>query len=270
MNERFNKMKKQLAFILLLSFVSAAFFACQKSDINTDGTSEFGVQFEALNANFALPVSGSIKSALVESDSISWDSAHMVVSTVKFEAELKSQVTNEDSISIEYKWHGPELVDLLNNEITLGNFVLSPGTYDQIELKVEGLEEDAGDLPVFYLEGTYKNDAGSWPIIVSVSQNVSFKTEKEDVEVTEEGIDITSVIQLYLDQLMADVDPADLDNAEQTDGVIVISADSNSAIYQTIVSNLGQDCHTRYKHRHHGDDHEHNGYDDDHNDGHDD
>lgn len=266
MNGRFNKMKRRLVFVLIMGFGSAAFFACQKSDLNTDGTSEFGVQFEALNPDFALPVSSSIKSALVQSDSISWDSAHMVVSTIKFEAELKSQVTKEDSISIEYKWHGPEMVDLLNNEITLGNFVLSPGTYDEIELKVEGLKEDAGDLPVFYLEGTYKNDAGSWPIVVKVTQNVSFKTEKEDVEVTDEGIDITSVIQLYLDELMADVDPSDLDSAEQTDGVIVISADSNTSIYQTIVRNLGQDCHTEYKHKHHGDDHEHEGYDDDHHD----
>jgi len=250
--------------------ISLLFAACQKDDSKNDGTSEFGVQFEALNPGFSLPVNSGVKSATVETDSIVWDSVQLVVSTIKFEAELKSQLTNEDSIEIEYKWHGPETIDLLNSEITLGNFVLSPGTYDEIELKIEGLKEDAGDDPVFFLGGTYKNDAGSWPIEVRVTQNVYFKTEKEDVEVTDDGIDITSVIQLYLDELMADVDPADLDNAEQTDGVIVISANSNAEIYQVIVSNLSHDCRTRFKHKHHGDDHDHDGYDDDHDDDHDD
>ncbi|HPF51824.1 MAG TPA: hypothetical protein PK335_09630 [Draconibacterium sp.] len=259
-------MKKQLVFILLLTLGSVGFFACQKSDLINNGTTEYGVQFEALNPSFSLSGSGFTKSAMVQSDSINWDSAHLIVSNIKFEAKLKSMVTNEDSIEIEYKWHGPELVDLLNSDNTLGNFTLSPGIYDEIELKVEGLTDDAGSDPVFYLEGIYKNDAGSWPISVSVTQNVYFKTEKENVEVTEEGIDITSVIKLYLDELMADVDPVDLDNANLTDGVIVISADSNTGIYQTIVSNLGHDCRTYYKHKHHGDDHEHNGYDDDHND----
>lgn len=262
-------MKKQFAAILIMSLGSIAFFACQKSDLKSDGTSEYGVQFEALNPQFTLPVQGT-KSALVESDSMSWDSAHLVVSAIKFEAELKKQDSNEDSISIEYKWSGPEMVDLFNNDITLGNFVLAPGTYDQIELKVEGLQRDAGDVPVFYLEGMYKNNAGSWPVTVSVSQDVYFKTEKENVEVTDQGIDITSVIQLYLDQLMADVDPADLDNADLTDGVILISADSNAAIYQTIVGNLQHDQRCRYEHKHHGDDHEHKGSDDDHGDDHDD
>jgi len=258
---------------LALGFLSLATVvaSCQKDDSGkNDGTSEFGVQFEALNPGFSLPVNSGLKSATVESDSIVWDSAHLVVSTIKFEAELKSQLTNEDSIEIEYKWHGPDLVDLLNTEITLGNFVLAPGIYDEIELKVEGLKEDAGDDPVFFLSGMYKNDAGSWPIEVRVTQSVYFKTEKKDVEVTDEAIDITSVIQLYLDELMADVDPADLDNAEQTDGVIVISADSNADIYQIIVRNLAHDCRTRYKHKHHGDHHDHDGWDDDHGDDHDD
>ena len=262
------RMKNATFVFLALAMV---FTACQKDDSKNDGTSEFGVQFEALNPRFALPVQGTLKSAAVETDSIVWDTAHLLVSTIKFEAELKSQLTDEDSIEIEYKWHGSEWVDLLNNELTLGNFVLSPGTYDEIELKIEGKKEDANGEPVFFLGGTYKNDAGSWPIEVRVTQDVYFKTEKEDVEVTDEGIDVTSVIQMYLDQLMARVDPADLDNADPTDGVIVISANSNPEIYQVVVSNLAHDCRTRYKHKHHGDDDDHDGYDDDHHgNGHDD
>ncbi|MFV0590756.1 MAG: hypothetical protein ACK5M7_05185 [Draconibacterium sp.] len=258
-------MRRMRNLTLVFLALSVVFAACQKDDSKNDGTSEFGVQIKALNPHFSLPVSGT-KSAAVESDSVMWDVAQMTVSTIKFEAELKSLTTGRDSIEVEYKWHGPEVVDLLDSNLTLGNFVLSPGIYDEIELKIEGLQDDAGDGPVFYLAGTYKNGSGSWPLEVSVTRDVYFKTEKENVEISEEGIDITSVIQLYLDQLMTNVDPADLDNAEQTDGVILISENNNTDIYQVVVGNLAHDCRTRFKHKHHDDKHDHDGYDDDHDD----
>jgi len=259
-------MKTEKRLLIVFALMAVIFVSCSDDeDINSDGESVFGVRIEALNTNFTLPVKSSLKSAAVDSESIAWDSAHLVVSEIKFEAELKSLVTGEDSIEIEYKWHGPEMVDLLNNELTMGNFVLQPGYYDEIELKVTGEQEDAGDDPVFYLAGTYTNDSGTTPIVVMVSHDVYFKTEKENVEVTEEEIDYTSIIQLYLDELMADVDVADLDAAELVDGVLLISSDSNTGIYQTIVGNLEHDQRTHYKHKHHDDDDEHDG-DDDHDD----
>lgn len=260
-------MKTGRRLVFALALMMAIFVSCSDDgDIMNDNESLFGVRIEALNTNFTLPVQASMKSVAVESESIAWDSAHLVVSSIKFEAELKSMVTGEDSIEIEYKWHGPQMVDLLNNELTMGNFVLQPGYYDEIELKVSGEQEDAGDDPVFYLAGTYTSGTETTPIVVMVSHDVYFKTEKENVEVTEEDIDFTSIIQLYLDELMADVDVADLDAAELEDGVLLISSDSNPGIYQTIVGNLEHDHRTHYKHKHHDDDEEHDGYDDDHDD----
>ena len=263
-------MKTEKKFLVALALMTAIFVSCSDDgDMINDGESLFGVRIEALNTNFTLPVQTSMKSVTTDAESIAWDSAHLVVSSIKFEAELKSVVTGEDSIEIEYKWYGPQMVDLLNNELTMGNFVLQPGYYDEVELKVSGLQENAGDNPVFYLAGTYSNDTGTTPIVVMVNHDVYFKTEKENVEVTEEEIDFTSIIQLYLDELMADVDVADLDNAELVDGVLLISSDHNTGIYQTIIGNLEHDHRTHYKHKHHDDDDEHDGYDDDH-DGHDD
>ena len=45
---------------------------------------------------------------------------------------------------------------------------------------------------------------------------------------------------------MADVDPAEFDNAEQTDGVIVISKEGNADIYEIIVRNLAYDRRSYY------------------------
>jgi hypothetical protein len=241
-------MRKRTKLVFAMAALAIVFTACQKDDFdNNNESSELGVKLQALNTSFTLPVS-TTKSAAVSMDSITWDTAQIIVSKIKFEAKLKSLTTGRDSIEVEYKWYGPEVVDLLDTSVTLGNFVLSPGIYDEIELKISGDEEDAGDYPVFYLAGTYSNGTGKWPIAVEVWDDLSFKTEKEDVEITEEGVDVISEIQLYLDELMIDVEPEDLGNAQLTDGVILISPYVNRWIYKTIFGNLKRDCRAEYKH----------------------
>lgn len=242
-------MKRKKVLALAIVALAVVFTACQKDDFNSKNneSSELGVKLQALNTSFTLPVSKT-KSAEVSMDSITWDTTQMIVSSIKFEAKLKSMITGRDSIEVEYKWYGPEVVDLLDTNLTLGNFVLAPGIYDEIELKISGDKDDAGDQPVFYLAGTYSNGTGNWPIAVEMWDDLSFKTEKEDVEITEEGVDVVSEIQLYLDELMLNVDPEDLDNAQLTDGVILISSEVNRSVYYTIFGNLKRNCRAEYKH----------------------
>jgi len=203
-----------------------------------------------LNTSYALPVGASgLKSAMADSVYVEWDSVHMVISYVKFEAELKSQVTNRDSIEISYKWSGPQFADLLNPDLTFGSFVLEPGLYDEIEIAVKGEREDADDIPVFYMEGTFYGSNDTLPLQVSVYDDVLLKTEKDSVEVTDEGVDITSYIQLSLSELMEEIDPADLEMAKLTNGVLEISAESNRYIYYTIVKNLSRKHHCFHEHK---------------------
>jgi hypothetical protein len=244
-------MKRETVFTVFLALLTLGFFGCQKDDLSNSGPSTLGVKFETLNKSFSLPVNTSgTKSAPATAASITWDTVQLVVSNIKFEAELKSLVTHHDSIEISYKWTGPQVVNLLDSNLTLGNFILQPGFYDEIELKVQGLKQDASKNPVFYMYGDYTNNNNSViPVAIKVYEDVLFKTEKDSVTVTEESVDISSYIQLYLDQLMADIDPSALDNAQLTDGVIVISADSNREIYLTIMRNLVKDHHCYYKHK---------------------
>jgi len=242
--------------LLLVSFIalSIGFSACQKESSNSNGTPTLGIQIQALNKSYKLPVSNvGTKSASIVNSSITWDMAEMVVSSVKFEAELKSLVSHRDSIEISYKWTGPQLTDLMDNSVTLGNFVLQPGFYDEIEITVKGLKIDAGDNPVFLLHGTYaKDNTTSVPVTVMVDQDIMFKSEKDSVEVTDvNDPGFTSIIQLYLDQLMLKVQPSALDNATLTDGAIVISAQSNKEIYWIIMSNLVRNHHLEHRHEYH-------------------
>jgi len=245
-------MKMKIIIPALLITLAAGFTACQKDSNSTSGNSSLEFQVLALNKSYSLPVSATgTKSASVSSASLTWDTAQMLISRVKYEAELKNSVTHHDSVKISYEWNGPQIVNLLDPTTILGSYTLTPGFYDEIELNVVGLKKDAGNKPVFYLTGSYTNSMSTMvPILFKVYEDVMFKTEKDSVEVTADNSVFTSTIQLYLDQLLVGVDPTVLDNATLTDGAIIISAESNFELYRIIMRNLHKDHHCNQGHHH--------------------
>lgn len=240
----------RLGFYAGVIALALGFSACQKNNSGSpaSGSSALGVRIQAFNKSFAMPVSAvGLKSASLAKDSMKWDSARMIVSSLNFEASLKKLKSHHDSISVSYKWNGPTEINLLDSNITIGNFSLQPGFYDEIELRVDGLKGDAGTKPVFYLHGIYsKSDTANIPVVVRVNENVMFKTEKDSVEITAADPVFSSVIQLYLDQLMSDIQLSALNKATLTNGTIVISANSNKEIYRIIMRNLGKNHHARH------------------------
>lgn len=244
-------MRREGLLFIVFAALSFGFFACQKDNSGTPaGPSTLGVKIQALNKSYSLPVSPGLKSASVGSSAISWDTAQMVVSSVKFDAELKSKVNHRDSVQISYKWHGPQLANLLDTTVSFGNFILQPGFYDEVEIAVAGSKADAKGTPVFYLRGTYTKDGTtSIPVILRVNEDVAFKTEKDSVNITSADRNgVTSYIQLFLDKLMVNVQPAALDGAELTGGKIIISATSNRNLYWTILQNLYRNHHCYFWH----------------------
>jgi len=238
----------------ILIALALGLVACKKDTNTTPGYSTLDIKIQALNKSYSLPVNNSgTKSASADSTFITWDTARMIVSRVKYEAELNSLITRHDSIKISYEWNGPLEINLFDTNISIGNFILQPGYYDEIELKVNGSKHDAGGKPIFYLHGIYTmNDTTSLPIIVIVNEDIMFKTEKDSVEVTAtDNSDFTSIIQLKLDLLLADIQIPALDNATLTNGAILISADINTELYQIIMRNLARKHHSKH-HHHHG------------------
>lgn len=246
-------MKSKIIIPALLITMAAGFTACQKD--STTGNSILEFKLQALNKSYSLPVKATgTKSTAATSAAITWDTAHMVVSKLEYEAQMKTAASNRDSIEISFEWKGPQLVNLLDASTILGSYTLLPGNYDEIELKVEGLKKDANGKPVFYLSGSYTNSAGSiMPISFKVYEDVLFKTEKDNIDVAADNSVFTSTIMLYLDQLLIGIEPIVLDNATLTNGALIISADSNSQIYQVIMMNLHKDHHSEHKHHHDND-----------------
>ncbi len=231
--------------------LTLSLFACQQKNASpASGPISMNVSLQAVNPSFTL------KASPASGPSITWDSAQMVVSTVKFEASLNKANSEEDSVDIEYKWNGPKVVNLLDTTFTFGNFTLQPGLYNHVELRISGLSKDADTIPVFYLHGSYaENDTTAVPIIVKSYQNVNFKTEQDSVNVASNlNSNITSDVKIYLNKLMANVQPTDLDYAMKTNGTIVISDSSNMHIFYAILHSLEMDHHCYYRHHwEHGD-----------------
>jgi hypothetical protein len=250
-------MKTKIALMILTVVIAASISACQKdAQVDPNSPSTLNFKMQGLNRNVSLPVTANgLKSTSAATASVVWDSARMIVSKVSFEAEMRSILTSEDSIEIEYSWRGPQTINLFDLSATIGAITLPAGTYEKISLKVKSEKTDANNQPLFYLSGRYTNAAGTAiPLVVSVTDPVSFKTvQREDTIVSGGATDFSSTIQIYLDQLLLNVDPALLNNAVLTNGILVISATSNSQLYLLIMQNLGRDHHCEDEHYEHHD-----------------
>jgi hypothetical protein len=248
--------KTKTALLILTVVIAASISACKKdAQVNSNSPSTLSFKMQGINRNVSLPVVESgLKSASATTASVVWDSASMIISKVSFEAEMRSAITKEDSLEIEYSWRGPQTINLFDLSATIGSITLPAGTYEKVSLKVNSEKMDSNGHPLFYLSGMYTNSAGTViPLVISVTDPVSFKAvQKDDTIVSGGATDFTSTIQLYLDQLLLKVDPAWLDNAALTNGTLVISATSNSQLYFLILQNLRRDHHCESeRHQHH-------------------
>jgi len=248
-------MKSKISLFILAAIAVAGISSCKK-DTQVNSTSALSLKMQGLNKTVTLPVqSTGMKSSSASTATVVWDTASMLVSKVSFEAEMKSAITNRDSLEIEYSWRGPQTINLFDLSATVGSIALPAGTYEKISLKVRSEKEDANGKPLFYLSGNYTNTAGiTTPIVISVSDPIAFKTvQKSDSIVIGGAADFTSNIQIYLDQLLVKVDLAALDNATLTNGRLVISASSNQQLYLLILENLRKDHHHENEHHNHHD-----------------
>ncbi len=247
--------KTKTALLIATIVIVAGITACQKdAQVNSNSPSALSFKISALNKNVSLPVTTNGLKSTSATASVVWDSASMIVSKVMFEAEMKSVLSNRDSIEIEYSWRGPQIINLFDLSSTIGSITLPTGTYEKISLKVSSEKSDANGQALFYLSGIYTNAENiSTPLVISVTDAISFKTEqRSDTIVSGGATDFTSTIQLYLDQLLLNVDPAVLANATLTNGILVISATSNHQLYWLIMQNLMKDhgCEHEHHHRH--------------------
>ena len=223
-------MKKELLAFGSLLFGVALLSSCSKDDSSESGKLSYKV--EAKNHVASLGSSASVNGLEVgvnSNSTLTWTFGTLNINEIDFEAK-----SSETDVEIELK--NQFNVDLLNLGPVLGSIQLPEGSYEKVELKIE-LEPSATKVPLT-LKGSYTNSAGhNIPVEFYFNEEFEVKVEAKDITVSGSE-DYIAMINLELNKFLSNVSSADLDQASQTNGVIVVAGDSNTSLYNKFKSNL--------------------------------
>lgn len=193
--------------------VSALFFlaGCQKKNERTGS---------------AFSIKTTERSAIVgrTTGTVTWTSGYVSATEIEFEAE-------KNGTELEFKSEARQRIDLFSPLSTLGFVTIPPGLYKEVEFEIHGSPTPAD--AAFELRGTYNTT----PIVLRVNSPFEIEAEFEDVTITD-GNDFTAIISLNLSLLTVGITDAALSSATLTNGEIVISATSNTALYNIMIANL--------------------------------
>lgn len=122
--------------------------------------------------------------------------------------------------------------------VTLGIVVADPTTYYLMIPRITLMPSNK--VSALFLMGTTRIQefAAPVPIEIRIDQPIDLTAEwKQNVTIGKTQV-LTAVLSLDLAQVTNGITPGMLVNAERTNGVIVLSANSNTQLYQAIVANL--------------------------------
>lgn len=202
----------KLKIISLLS-LSAIFFitSCEKSN-------------DSSSANFKLKTTERSATVGRMAGTITWTSGFASATEIEFEAE-------KENSEFELKSEVRQRIDLFSPLATLGLVTIPPGTYEEVEFEIHAAP--SGPDAALELRGTYNGT----PIVFKVNTAFEIEAEYEDITITQ-GNDFNAIISLNLSLLSLGITEANLNNATQTNGEIIISSSSNTVLYNIMLLNL--------------------------------
>jgi len=208
-----------------------SFAACnkgsKKSSVVPSGSAKLAFQMTASSANLASlpPDSVSSISGLV------WTAGNANIGRFSFEAERKG-------VSIEIDSRNLTNVDLFALTPLQTYVTLDTGVYKEIE--ITAFLESTDTVPPLKVTGTFKNDSAKVvPIEFDLSGHATVKVEEKNIDVNG-TTDYTALLDLQLNRLTKGITADDLNKATLTNGTIVISKTSNTALYWKMRSNIAR------------------------------
>ena len=204
---------------LSTALVLFIFSSCKKENNNAS------IGFQLKTVNRTAQVVGRVSSA-----SITWTSGHAFADKVEFEAE------KDDSLEISFEGRVRRKIDLFSSvPQQLTNISLPPGKYDEIEVEID-IANTISDTALV-LRGVYNNNGQNVPVLFFVNELVEIEAEAENVEINDNN-DFQALTTFNLSQLTSGISGATLNAANLTNGVLIISKESNKAIYDKMIDNL--------------------------------
>lgn len=205
---------KTKTLVLTATLFTTLLYSCKKED-----HTQPGVSYQLSTTNRTTTVSGT------QSMAVTWNSGYAYSKKIEFEAQNAGGQVRFQSESI-------KKIDLFTPIGSFGSVMVPQGNYSQVEFQIE-LLQTATDA-AFELRGNYN----STPIIFKINSAFELDADLSNVTVAD-GKAYTASIALNLANLTKGIS-SDMLNAATKDasGVILITASSNTSLYDTMVSNL--------------------------------
>lgn len=207
---------------------SVLFISCKKSNVQSS------YQYKLATTNRSNVV------ARVAGGNISWTAGYASANLLKFEAK------NSGGTEVEFKNSTQQHVDLFSSLAqTLGTITLPASTYSEIEFKAE-LSPNGSDAAL-QLSGSFTSGGVTTPVVFTVNSALEIKTEKNNI-VIDNNTSYTALTTLDLSTLTTGITEAMLNAATRTGGTIIISASSNTNMYNVMLANFDNCDEVQFEH----------------------
>ncbi len=205
--------------------------SCKKDNSLKSITPQVSFGIHADGFTTTLPSFGA---ATAKTASLTWTAGTANISGFELEAK-------KGSVDTEIQADQLTDIDLFNSTPKLISAVITRGIYSGIDVKVILSKSATAAIPLV-LKGNFKNAAGNIiPVEFDFNDDAVIKVALTNV-VVDGTKDLSTLISIHLNKLMANVTAAEIDTASRTNNIVVISSTQNSSIYQKVTSALTSAC----------------------------
>lgn len=217
-------MKLNSLFLAIFSSIILLFTSCEK---NEGDQPVLLLDFETVTSELNL------KSAAA--NSLVFTEGQIILGEVEFETE-----SDTDSIQVDFEIETYIIIDFATGETTpdLSGVELVPGNYTEIDIELELWDES--ELPSIALDGTWTDSENNpHPVKLLMPSGQSFSLEIEGNYSIDENTSMIAQVTIDPTAWFAGVTNALLAAATvDENGVIIISPEHNSAIYDIVEDQL--------------------------------
>ena len=225
----------QIAGLLLLSVLVFTSCSDDDNDIASGASMELSIIMNTTSTSTATKA--------MNANSLVFNTGSVIIREIVFDGEL---VTGDSTQSVSITHAQIATINLVTGNATPAVEVEIPvGTYRWVNLGIE--IQDENDIPSVVAEGTYTNADGiETPVRFEFNSGEVFEAEAPE-HTFQDGTNAVAEIDFSPAVWFSTITSTQLDNATRTDGVIVVSESSNSAIFDIVADGLDNATQATFK-----------------------
>lgn len=218
----------KLSLIILLVGISA----CSSDDSSSEPG--LSVNFKTVTSSFSTNSQSALFNRQATGGSFIFNEGFITLTAMEYEAESENDIE-----SVEFELEGTIVIDFATGipSPDIRNITIPAGTYEEVSVELEILDEN--DDPSVVLIGTYSSPEGNvLPVRFEFNSGETFEVEREGTIVFTENQSAIAQITFDPSIWFAEVTDDMMADANQLDGVIVISENQNSEIFDIVADGL--------------------------------